>query len=212
VVVRAVTWIVVAVMGGAGAGCGDDAVAVDAGPPPEVVGTTELDLHEDVAPFDEPTYENVAKLFRGDEAAGSTGLCAYASGCHNGSAGKAGLTFRLTVFDDALVYRALVENANGPVQSCEYHPLRRVEPGDPDKSWLYIKLAAHANADGQVNVLPAEDWDATLSPCSKPPAAFPFPGSLMPFSEEDPVTPLEPSELRMVAEWILDGAPGPATP
>jgi len=212
--VRAVTWIVVAVMSGVGAGCGDDTVAVDAGPPPEVVGTTELDLHEDVAPFDEPTYENVAKLFRGEDttdAAGRTGLCAYASGCHSGS-GKAGLTFRGTVFDDAQVYRALVEDANGAVQSCEYHPLRRVEPGDPDKSWLYIKLAAHANADDQPNVIAADDWDPSLSPCSKPPAAFPFPGSLMPFSEGEPVTPLEPSELRMVAEWILDGAPGPVAP
>lgn len=207
---RAVTCFVVAVMAGAGAGCGDD-TAADAGPPPEVVGTTELDLHEDVAPIDEPTYENVAKLFRGEDTTGSTGLCAYASGCHSGS-GKAGLTFRATVFDDAQVYRALVEDANGAVQSCEYHPLRRVEPGDPHTSWLYIKLAAHAAADGQVNVLPADDWDATLSPCSKPPAAFPFPGSLMPFSEGEPVTPLEPSELRMVAEWILDGAPGPVAP
>lgn len=208
---RAVTCFVVAVVSGAGVGCGDDTVAGDAGPSAEVVGTTMLDLHEDVAPLDEPTYENVAKLFRGDESPGSTGLCAYASGCHSGP-GKAGLSFRANVFDDAQVYRALVEGTNGDVQSCQYHPLRRVEPGDPDKSWLYIKLAAQANAEGVVNVRPADDWDPTMSPCSSPPAAFPFPGSLMPFSEGEPVIPLEPAELRMVAEWILDGAPGPVAP
>lgn len=194
-------WVVSVVMGVA-LGCGGDEPNTPA--PPPVAGEVELDLHDDVDPLEEPTYENVAKLLRGDpNDAGSTGLCAYVSGCHRGP-GKGGLSFHGTTFDEAKVYEALVEGPSGPVYACEYRPLRRVEPGDPSKSWLYIKLAAEGDDRDQVNVVAADDWDESMSPC-----ASLFPGSLMPFSEDEPVVRLEPSELRMIAEWILDGAPGP---
>lgn len=194
-------------MVGALAACGDDDGGGPIGPPPTIAGETELDLHEDVEPFAEPTYENVAKLLRGDpDVSSDRGACAY-SGCHSG-AGKAGLTFRGTgALDTELVYRALVEGDNGEVQACEYHPLRRVEPGDPSKSWLYIKVAGETDSRDQLNVIGADDWDSSMSPCEDD-----FPGSLMPFSDGEPVVRLPPSELRMIAEWILNGAPGPATP
>ena len=192
------------------AGCGNEDLV--APPMPTVAGEAMLDLHDDVTASADPTYENVAALLRGDPADGmATGACAY-SGCHSGP-GKAGLTFRRTsVADPAEVYKMLVEGAVGsgavaPSLSCEYHPLRRVEPGDPSKSWLYIKLAGETEPDGNLlNLIAAADWDDTMSPCN---TAFPFPGSLMPFAKDEPVVPLEPADLRLVAEWILAGAPGP---
>jgi hypothetical protein len=193
---------------GVTSGCGgdDDGGGGTGGSEPTIPGEAELDLHDDVAPLEDPTYENVAKLFRGDPAvADDRGFCAY-SGCHSGP-GKGGLTFRGSVLDEMQVYRALVEGDSGHAQACEYHPLRRVEPGDPSKSWLYIKLAGETDDDDQMNLVAADDWDETMSPC-----ATTFPGSLMPFAEDEPVIPLAPEELRMVAEWILDGAPGPVTP
>lgn len=201
---RAGALILVGTLIGAALGCGND----DSAPVP---GETALDLHEDVAPLEAPTYANVAKLLRGDPAIPmDSGFCAY-SGCHSGP-GKAGLTFRgsaTVALDEAQVYKALVEGAVGagpvgPRFACEYHPLRRVEPGDPSKSWLYIKLAGPTDAKDQLNLVAADDWDETMSPCKND-----FPGSLMPFSEGEPVYALEPAQLRMIAEWILDGAPGP---
>jgi hypothetical protein len=205
-VVRALAWVVVGTLIGATSACGGDDDG-GGGSPPTIPGETELDLHDDVTPLDEPTYENVAKLLRGDPAvANDRGLCAY-SGCHSGP-GKGGLTFRGSgTLDEMQVYAALVEGANGHVQACEYHPLRRVEPGDPSKSWLYIKLAGETDDRDQMNLVAAVDWDESMSPCEDT-----FPGSLMPFAEDEPVIPLEPEELRMVAEWILDGAPGPVAP
>lgn len=204
---RSLAWMLTAAMVGASLGCGGE------DPPREpypVAGESELDLHEDVEPLMEPTYENVALLFRGDpEDDDASGACAY-SGCHSGNAGKGGFTFRRSPLDPNQVYRALVEGptngVTGPIQACEYRPLRRVEPGDPERSWLYIKLAHEADSRNDIKVQAAEDWDPEESPCSDT-----FPGSLMPYADGEPVVPLEPEELRMVAEWILDGAPGPVT-
>lgn len=201
--------LMLAVFACAAMGCGgdDDAMAI----PLPVAGEFELDLHEDVEPSAEPTYENVAKLLRGDpDDDKDRGLCAY-SGCHSGP-GKGGLTFRGSIFDEAKLYEALVEGpipggAIGEVNSCEYHLLRRVEPGDPSKSWLYIKLAGPKDSRDDLAVAPAADWDESGSACSRD-----FPGSLMPFAEGEPVITLEPAQLRMIAEWILDGAPGPVAP
>ena len=34
-----------------------------------------------------------------------------------------------------------------------------IEPGDPDRSWLFIKLTAAHDADGNVEFTPDESWD-----------------------------------------------------
>jgi hypothetical protein len=136
------------------------------------------------------THDTVAAILRGDGTPTNMfGSCAFSS-CHQGAAPRA--TLNLTEMPD--ITPVLVN-----VPSCQAEGLDRVEPGDPSKSWLWIKLAGPFDSSGAVT------HSATPKTC-----AHTLPMTLglgMPMTGGVPMW--EPERLFQVCSWIADGAPGP---
>jgi hypothetical protein len=96
------------------------------------------------------------------------------------------------------------------VPSCEYDRMKRVAPGDPDHSWIMIKLAGpvrfrqYANF---VDIVPAADWKASIPECA---GSFddgsPWFGTRMPPQD---TTTISDAEIATIRAWIEAGAPGP---
>lgn len=159
---------------------------------------------EDPPKAREPTYANVATLLQQS--------CALSSSCHGGSAqGKARLNLAkgLATGD---VRTALA------VAACEYPPMKLVEPGAPDRSWLHVKLSAAHGPDGKLAFQPDPAWKPGLAPeasgklpLSECPltedGAISF-GALMPY-EPGRANPLPAEDVELVRAWIARGAPGP---
>jgi hypothetical protein len=70
----------------------------------------------------------------------------------------------------------------------------RVVPGDPDRSWLYLKAAGTAASAGCV--------ESTTASCNT---------QSMPPSSASSARPTE-EQLNALRQWILDGAPAPTSP
>lgn len=160
---------------------------------------------DDATPL-EPTYENVEALI--DLSCGST-----SSSCHGGTRGSARLNFQLFADTGQPYTEALIG-----VEACEYDFMPRVDPGNPDNSWLMIKISGPHDADGLLTFTPDPGWDSGLTrrmDGSFPPSQCPLIeegeltfGYAMPQSRGDPL-PLHPRQIELFREWILAGAPGP---
>jgi len=126
--------------------------------------------------------------------------CAYER-CHSGVPIGAGLPLP-TGADHA---KALVG-----VPSCQYPLMLRVKPGDPDNSWIMIKLTApfRPSADPYANYIlfePPADWDASQRDCrDQTEDGTPLFGQRMPLTAPNM---LPEEELETIRSWILAGAP-----
>jgi hypothetical protein len=144
----------------------------------------------------EPTYANVA------ETIGES--CALSRSCHGAATGAGDLTFGRT--DD---YTTVLID----VPSCQYGAMPRVDPGDPDNSWLMIKLAGVHDPSGNIEFTPSATWIPSLTPgntecpLNDGTRVTGF-GGLMPPSPDEP-SPLSDAQIAMFREWIAGGAPGP---
>ncbi len=139
----------------------------------------------DAEPPIEPTYDNVQMVMQRS--------CSLSSACH-ASRGRAGLTYEgLMDFTEPLV----------GVPSCQYPPMPRVDPGNPDNSWLMIKIDGMYDADGNIEFTP----EAGFTPPTGDPDCETF-GTVMP-QNATPI-PLPMREVTMFRDWIAAGAPGPS--
>ena len=103
-------------------------------------------------------------------------------------------------------FRAALVN----VPSCEYDRMLRVKPGDPEHSWMMIKLSGPVRfrqyADF-IDIQPEPGWTPTTPECS---GSFddgaPWFGTRMPPADTTVVTT---DDVATIREWIAAGAPGP---
>lgn len=102
---------------------------------------------------------------------------------------------------DLSTARCDVRAALVDVPACEYPLLDRVEPGDPQRSWLMIKLTAPHDARYRLLFEP----DAAFEGADDPRCADAGFGLRMPpagFAISD-------DEIEVIRTWIEAGAPGP---
>jgi hypothetical protein len=85
------------------------------------------------------------------------------------------------------------------VPACEYPLMKRVAPGDPDRSWLMVKLTAPRSATGELEFEP--ELDFTPVNCGIDGFGFGMPalGTFSPDAEA----------IATFRDWILAGAGGP---
>lgn len=151
----------------------------------------------------EPTYENVAGIFDSS--------CSFSS-CHGGSRGEAELNFAAAREAGVLYTELLID-----VPACEYDLMPLIDPGNPDNSWLYLKVTHAHDADGYLTFTPAADWDPGIerdpdtglyprSPCPRTEDGEITFGQIMPDGSSDG---LDARRATAIREWILAGAPGP---
>lgn len=154
----------------------------------------------------EPTYANIEETVQ--ITCGSS-----SSSCHGSTRGNARLNF-----EELLVAGAPVTDALVNVPACEYDLMDRVEPGDLENSWLWIKLTQEHDGTGLLLFEPDPAWDPGIEPRmdgTYPPSVCPnvddgelnF-GYQMPQNRGRP-SPLPSNRLELFREWILAGAPGP---
>jgi hypothetical protein len=166
-------------------------------------GTEVIDEVPD--PF-EPTYEHVEFVIRRS--------CSFSSSCHGGRGrGEARLNFAAVTN----VGEPVTDLLNG-VLSCEYDRMPRIDPGNPDNSWLWIKLTAETDDEGFILFEPDDDWEHGLeededgllerSTCPLTEEGVLSFGLSMPRNLEEPA-PLADEEIEMIRQWIVLGAPGP---
>jgi hypothetical protein len=135
-----------------------------------------------------PTYEEVSAILIGD-APMKVGSCG-AMTCHGGTgSASAKLTFKAS--DD---FTAAIVN----VPACENPDLNIVEPGDPEKSWLWIKLNAEIKDTNTGKIV----YDGTPSDCVTSGFGTRMPGI-------NPYDKLSQAKLDTIEAWIKGGAPGP---
>lgn len=147
----------------------------------------------------EPTYENVQDTI--DTS------CTFSS-CHGGG-GVGGGMLNLAMAIDAGDLRTVLVD----VPACQYDPMPRVDPGNPENSWLMVKLTGAHDADGRIQFTPDPAWAAAVD--TSAPSTCPLVedgelsfGELMPQSLDEP-QPLPEARIEMFRQWIEDGAPGP---
>jgi hypothetical protein len=140
--------------------------------------------------FTRGTYEDVSAILGGPEQM-SIGSCA-ASSCHGGSRAQAELDFKAPMdLTEVLVN----------VPSCENPAMDRVEPGDPENSWLWIKLTGEVQ-DTNSGLL---SYDVgTPAACTGVTTGY---GTRMP--QVGGFDTLSDEKLFKIRTWIEDGAPGP---
>jgi len=110
------------------------------------------------------------------------------SGCHGREAPEAGMTLGGHV-SSADIVAGLV---NQP--SVHGGQFLRVAPGDPDRSWLYLKASGLAAGAGCV-----ESTTASCNTQSMPPS-------------DQPGSRATDAQLAALRDWILSGAPAPTPP
>ena len=84
-------------------------------------------------------------------------------------------------------------------------------PGNPDNSWLWIKLQGAHDAEGKILFTPAASWDPAgdeRTGCPQMEDGEVTFGLLMPQSPGAPAQ-LPQETLDLFEDWILVGAPGP---
>ncbi len=149
------------------------------------------------------TYEDVEPIIRTS--------CTFSGACHGGDReGQAQLNFAAAL--DSGDFRTALE---GP--ACEYRALPLLTPGDPDRSWLFIKVAGMADPSGLLQFEPDPSWD----PGIEPDEMGQFPSSQCPlvvdgaisFGEVMPqsggTARLDDERMAILRAWIEAGAPGP---
>lgn len=87
------------------------------------------------------------------------------------------------------------------VQSVEYDRMQRIAPGDPDNSWLMVKLTAPIDEDYRIQFTPDADW--------QPPSASPWDEIGFGIRMPPPSNPITDGEIELFHRWIEAGAPGP---
>ena len=121
--------------------------------------------------------------------------------CHNGIFVGAGLYFG----PDMDARDALVN-----VTACEYDRMARVAPGDPEHSWIWIKLTApfRPQLDPYATYIefePPADWDRSVRGCpDETDTGVPLFGQRMPATAPNS---LPKEELSVIRRWIEQGAP-----
>lgn len=125
--------------------------------------------------------------------------CAFER-CHSGALVGAGLALpRGGDYHAALVGRT----------ACEYERMALVEPGDPDRSWLMVKLTApFRDRDDPypfyIEFTPDEDWEEGDRGCpDETEDGVPLFGQRMPLTAPNM---LPEEELQVLREWIEGGA------
>ena len=118
--------------------------------------------------------------------------------CHGEMVSNAYLDFMAGDLRDVLVN----------VPACEYERMPRVSPGDPDHSWIMIKLAGPQRFVQYLDFIdfdPAADWQPARPECSGtlPDGARWF-GTRMP--PVDTTQPLNVDEVAIIRRWIQAGA------
>jgi hypothetical protein len=103
-------------------------------------------------------------------------------------------------------FRAALVN----VPSCEYDRMLRVRPGDPEHSWVMIKLAGAVRFRQYADFIdyqPDPDWHPSVQECS---GSFddgsPWFGTRMPPANTTMITT---DDVEKIRAWIVAGAPGP---
>jgi hypothetical protein len=174
------------------------------------LGTLSGCAGDDSPPGPEPTYENVEAVIRLS--------CAFSSSCHGGPGnGQSMLNFGRHLEAGEPFTLALMDGAS-PRMACQYDLMPLVDPGNPDNSWLVMKIDGMHTA-GQVDFTPDASWD----PGIEPDAMGRYPASICPFTEDGAITfgrtmpwsigmptPLPAEEIALIRAWIEAGAPGPA--
>ncbi len=149
------------------------------------------------------TYEEVAVVFNA--------ACTFSS-CHGGMGGGAG-NLNLMMPDGMPFTTRLVD-----VAACQYDALPLVDPGNPEGSYLWIKLTTPNGADGNITFTPAATWDPGIARGMDgrfPPSTCPLvsrDGEIV-FGHRMPdgsTTGLSPARLDIIRAWIENGAPGPS--
>jgi hypothetical protein len=105
------------------------------------------------------------------------------SGCHSAAGPEAGLSLGGQISSKDIVAALVNQQAIGGGQ------FKRVVPGKPEQSWLYLKITA------------------MTSSCSATSAGQCFPGPMPPSA--DGKTTVSADDVAIVRQWIMDGAPGP---
>lgn len=152
----------------------------------------------------EPTYENIAGIFDSS--------CSFST-CHGGTS-AAMLNF-VAAREAGVLYTDLLID----VPSCEYDRMPLIDPGNPENSWLYVKVTQAHEADGTLIFTPAPDWDPGIVPnpdtglyprstCPRVERGVLTFGEIMPNGSTNGLDERRATALR---EWILAGAPGPST-
>lgn len=136
--------------------------------------------------------------------------CSFAS-CHGGGGGGASQLDFAGARAAGTPYTEILND----VPACQYSAMDLVEPGDPDASWLMIKLVGPHSA-GRIDFTPDATWDPGITrgagglyPRSECPLTsmgeITF-GVLMP---QGSTTGLTAPEIATFRAWIEAGAPGP---
>jgi len=95
------------------------------------------------------------------------------------------------------------------VPACEYERMARVEPGDPERSWLMVKLTAAVRpaSDAYADYIlfePATNWDGTRRGCpDQTDDGTPLFGQRMPLTAPNM---LPEEDLDAIRAWIAAGA------
>jgi hypothetical protein len=117
----------------------------------------------------------------------------------------ANVTCRTRMVAVALNYASVLVG----VPACEYERLARVEPGSPERSWLFIKLTADVRAQDDpyadyILFEPPADWNADQRGCrDRTEHGTPLFGQRMPLTAPNM---LPDAELQVVRAWIETGA------
>ena len=96
------------------------------------------------------------------------------------------------------------------VTACQYDRMKRVEPGDPEHSWLWVKLTAafRGASDPYANYIeftPEPGWDPEQRGCrDQTEDGVPLFGQRMPLTAPNM---LPDDELQAIRRWIEQGAP-----
>jgi len=105
------------------------------------------------------------------------------SGCHSAAGPEAGMSLGGHISSKDIVAGLVNQQAIGGGQ------FKRIVPGQPDQSWLYLKITA-----------------ATTS-CKASSASQCFPGPMPPSA--DGMTTVSAADAAIVRQWVTDGAKGP---
>jgi hypothetical protein len=95
------------------------------------------------------------------------------------------------------------------VPACEYERMARVEPFDPEQSWLMVKLTADYRGPDDplafyIHFEPDPDWDPEVRGCrDRADDGTPLFGQRMPLTAPNM---LEQDELEVIRAWITSGA------
>lgn len=120
---------------------------------------------------------------------------AGASPCHGTNPAGQGLDF------GALVESGTLWQAMAGVPSCQYDAMPLVSPGDPDQSWLMVKLTAPTGPEGRLDFAPALDWEPMPGSCAVAVAGRYDFGTRMP-----EIGSLSDDEIETIRAWIIAGA------